>query len=54
MNQGTSAALWLGMGGVAMVWGNLLLWHTRRVFKRRLQVKVAEPSKRTTPIASVK
>jgi len=61
MNQGTSAAVWLCMGGLALVWGNLSLWHTRRGFRRQQLVRTADLKKSTAglkpgtrPIGSAK
>jgi hypothetical protein len=31
MNQGLELSVWLGIAGLALVWANLHLWHTRRV-----------------------
>jgi len=39
------------MAGGALIWGNLSLWHTRRVFKR-LGVKIAVLEKSASPVGS--
>ena len=44
MNQGMGIAAWLGIGGLALIWGNLQLWHTRRGLKRRREAVVVTAS----------
>jgi hypothetical protein len=51
MDQGMEIALWAGMALLALVWGNLHLWHTRRVLKR-LRQDVATQTTRMTPSAA--
>jgi hypothetical protein len=51
MSQGTSVIVWLGVGGVALIWGNLQLWHTRRVLKH-LRVEIPVQVKRAAPVGS--
>jgi len=52
MDQVTEFALWVGMAVLALVWGNLHLWHTRRVLKR-LRQEVATQTTRMAPAPSV-
>jgi hypothetical protein len=54
LNQGTTVAVWLCVGVVALLWGMLHLRHTRRALRQQLQVKVVEPGKNATPIGSAK
>jgi hypothetical protein len=33
MNLGLILGLWLGIGGLVVIWANLHLWHIRRVLR---------------------
>ena len=48
MDLGLELGIWLGIGGLALIWGNLHLWHTRRVLKR-LREGVAVTASRVRP-----
>ena len=37
MDLGLELNLWLGVGGLVVIWANLQLWHTRRVLNRLTQ-----------------
>lgn len=50
MDEQLVVALWLSIGGLILIWGNLSLWHTRRVL-RRLRVNVGVPSIEIAPTA---
>lgn len=51
MDQGMELAVWIGMAALAFVWGNLHVWHTRRVLKR-LRQEVATQTTRMPPAAA--
>jgi hypothetical protein len=48
MQQGLQVTGWLGMGGLALILGNLYVWHTRRVL-RRLPLDVPAPARVKRP-----
>jgi hypothetical protein len=37
MDLGLEFGMWLGVGGLVVIWANLHLWHTRRVLNRLSQ-----------------
>jgi hypothetical protein len=37
MDLGLEFGVWLGVGGLVVIWANLHLWHTRRVLNQLSQ-----------------
>ena len=40
MDQGLGFGIWVGLGGLALVSAQILLWRTRRLLKRSRQARV--------------
>jgi hypothetical protein len=50
-HQGLIFAIWLGMAVLALIWGNLYQWHTRRVLSQT-QHEVSSLADRRVPTAA--